>query len=443
MRAVAVLILVASALGGEPPALDAAAPTPVAAECIRDGVALQHTPAVAFGRKAYLVAWSDGSRMLGKETADIYCARIEPRTGKALDPQGIAVCRAEGLQERPAVAFDGANFLIVWQDLRNGADYDLYAARVSEEGKVLDPDGFPVSKRASNQAWPAVAFAAGQYVVAWMDARQYPVYGIYFARLSPEGKVLDPDGLPLDAEDPAKIAKLKPPGETWMGDRDYWWHNLASRTVPSIASNGRVCLVAYEREYPFAGSGRPAVTVAVVNPSDGSVTKPAKAAGGLSPVWTGKSWALGGPAWKSGWTPEPLLGACALPETPVEVKEPGATVDVVKAFGGGYNVGKGSTASFPSSAAFNGHNALVVMQYAWRKKGQDKSPAFALLAVRVAVEGGFAVLDPKPVVLASADAPGFVSHPALAAGPDGECLLVYEADSDVKRCILEARVVRP
>ena len=300
------LTLAAPAPAEEVGPFDATPAAPVAPDGLRDGALLQATPAVAFGKTVYLAAWSDGSRNPGQETADIYCARIEPRTGRALDPKGILVCRATGLQERPAVAFNGTNFLVVWQDLRNGADYDLYAARVTEDGRVLDPDGFAVIARPGNQGWPTVAFADGWFVIAWMDARQYPVYGLYFARVSPDGKVRDADGLPLDVEDAAKIAKVKPPGETWLGDKAYWWSTLASRTAPTIASNGKACLVVYMREYPFAGSGRPGVTAALVTPADGAVSKPAQAAGGPSPAWTGAAWALGGPAWQERLDAHPL-----------------------------------------------------------------------------------------------------------------------------------------
>ncbi|HUT36046.1 MAG TPA: hypothetical protein VNE39_21340 [Planctomycetota bacterium] len=451
---VAALTFAAAAAAGEPGALTVGEPVAVAPECVRDGALVQATPAVAFGRRVYLIVWSDGSRMLGKETADIYCARVEPGTGKSLDPRGIVVCKAENLQSRPAVAFDGANFLIAWEDLRSGTDHDVYAARVTEDGKVLDPDGFPVIKRPNNQAWPAVAFAAGHCIVAWMDARQYPVYGIYFARVTPEGKVLDPEGLPADIEDPAKIAKVKPQGETWMGDKDYWWHNLASRVCPAAASNGTSVLLVYTKEYPFAGSGRPGLAATLVRAADATVSQPVKVAGGPSPAWTGKGWALGGPAWQSGWTPTPFLGAALLPETPVETKEAGATVDVVKAFGGGYNVGKGSTASFPSCAAFNGKSTLVAMQYAWREKKGDKRPVFAVLALRVSTDAltGKTPVPPtekgpggtgfQPVLIASATSPESVGHPAIAVGPKGEYLLAYQADSDVAKCLIIARIVR-
>jgi len=447
----ALIGLVGAAPAEAPGDMNLTPPAAVAVECARDGASIQKQPAACFGKNVYLVAWSDGSRMLGKETADIYAARVEAGTGKALDPKGIVVCRAANLQDRPAVAFDGSNFLVAWQDLRGGADYDIYAARVAPDGRVLDPDSFPVVKRAGNQAWPAVAFAGGQYVVVWMDAREYPVYGLYFARVTPDGKVLDGDGLALDIEDPARIAKARPAGPTWLGDKYYWWQHLASRTTPAIASDGKRCLVAYMREYPFAECGRPAVTARLLDPGDPKAGEPVKVTGGPSPAWTGKGWALGGPVWKEGWTPTPMLGAGYLPEgvslapasqPRAKAENPSATIDVVAAFGGGYNVGKGSTASFPSAAAFNGKHTLVAMHYAWRPK-QGQGPVFAILLARVETDNALKVLDAQPLVAATATNPAAVNAPALAPGPGGECLLVYEDDAETAKCRVAAQIVRP
>ena len=184
-------------------ALEAGPAAAVAPDCARQNRQLQRQAACAVSDKICLVAWSDGTRTVEQPTADIYCARLDA-SGQTLDPAGIGVCRAADLQESPAVAFDGTNFLVVWQDLRSGTDYDIYAARISPRGKVLDPEGFAVIRRAGNQARPTVAFAAGNYLVAWMDARQYPVYGLYAARVSPAGEVLDADGRSLDSEDPRK-----------------------------------------------------------------------------------------------------------------------------------------------------------------------------------------------------------------------------------------------
>ena len=46
-----------------------------------------------------------------------------------------------GGQTVPAVAYDGTNFLVVWQDPReDGTQYDIYGARVSPAGTLLHQD---------------------------------------------------------------------------------------------------------------------------------------------------------------------------------------------------------------------------------------------------------------------------------------------------------------
>ena len=82
------------------------------------------------------------------------------------------------------------------------------------------------------------------------------------------------------------------------------------------------------------------------------------------------------------------------------------------------------------------------MQYAWRKRGRDKRPHFAILLARVSVGDRLQVLDAEPVTAASAVSPACVNHPALAAGPRGECLLAYEHDAAVDRCLIVARMVK-
>ena len=156
-----------------------------------DGSVVQRQPDVAYGAGVYLAAWSSGSRDADHPACEIRCGRIDAKTLKPLDEEGIVICPPGDLREWPAVAFDGSNFLVVWQDFRSHKHYDIYAARVSPEGKVLDAGGFVVAAQACNQARPKVAFAGGNFVVAWVDARVYPVYGIYAARVSPEGKVID------------------------------------------------------------------------------------------------------------------------------------------------------------------------------------------------------------------------------------------------------------
>lgn len=451
----------------------------VAPDCARDGRHLQREPAAAFGKGVFLVAWSDGTRQLEQPTADIYCARIDAATGKALDPAGVRVCAAAGLQECPAVAFDGTNFLVAWQDLRGGADYDVYAARVDPAGKVLDPDGFPVAAGKANQARPAVAAAGGHFVVCWMDARQYPVYGLYAARVGPGGKVLDPDGRPLDAEPAEKVAKATPEGGTWLGDRNYWWKGLASRFQPCVASDGNACLVTYLRDVhsnqtagwallvngadPSAGSGQ-ALSVAA-----GPVKLPGEPKARVVPCRTADGWAVAMDHWVSGWSPTPRLAAMTLgpdleprqaiagppgaPKKGPAPPPPAPLLDLQKALAGGereagdYQQGKGHFAFWQTAAAWDGKQVVVATDYGWRVKGTQGKPAavkFAVAATRVSADGS-AFLDDPTAVLAVGDSADdtCVRHPALAAGPSGAVLLVYERDGGVDRLEVQARLLRP
>jgi phosphoribosylformylglycinamidine (FGAM) synthase PurS component len=149
----------------------------------------QSSPAVAFDGTNFLVAWEDGR----SGTSDIYAARVTPQ-GEVLDPLGIAVSAAVYEQCRPAIAFDGANFLVTWDDERR-APSDIFAARVTPQGTVLDPAGIAVSTAAQTQESPAIAFDGDNFLVVWEDYRSHSTYNIYAARVTSSGAVLDTGGI--------------------------------------------------------------------------------------------------------------------------------------------------------------------------------------------------------------------------------------------------------
>src|SRR5256885_1606002 len=77
----------------------------------------QDTPAVAFNGSSYLVVWQD-ARNQTTSGSDIYGVRIRP-DGVVEDPMGISICIQPRDQGRPAVAANGTDFLVVWEDRRN------------------------------------------------------------------------------------------------------------------------------------------------------------------------------------------------------------------------------------------------------------------------------------------------------------------------------------
>jgi hypothetical protein len=77
--------------------------------------------------------------------------------GVVLDASGIPVSRATNDQRAPAVAWDGASYLVAWQDGRSGTNLDIYGGRVTSAGTPLDSDGFLVAGAPPDEQSVAVA----------------------------------------------------------------------------------------------------------------------------------------------------------------------------------------------------------------------------------------------------------------------------------------------
>jgi hypothetical protein len=155
----------------------------------------QSSPAVAWNGTDFLVVWEDG-RSGSFIDSDIYGARVST-AGSVLDATGIPITTASFVQYAPAVAWNGITFLVVWSDLRSGSSFDIYGARVNGTGSVLDPTGLAISSAADSQAAPAVASWSEQFLVAWQDLRSGTDYDIYGAGVGPNGTVAQPAGFPI------------------------------------------------------------------------------------------------------------------------------------------------------------------------------------------------------------------------------------------------------
>ncbi len=103
---------------------------------------------------------------------------------------------AEGEQDSSSVAYDGTNYLVVWQDNRYNQGYNIMGARVNNEGGVIDSLGIVICSARNNQLFPSVAFNGTNYMVVWQDKRNgnFDVYG---ARVTPSGTVMDTAGIPI------------------------------------------------------------------------------------------------------------------------------------------------------------------------------------------------------------------------------------------------------
>jgi hypothetical protein len=167
---------------------------------IATSAADEDLPSVASNGSDYLVAWQQNFY-----NSDIYGARVSG-SGAVLDTTPISISTATGAQYFPAIAWDGTDYLAAWQDSRNGnattGPFNIYGARVSAAGSVLDPSGIAISTAPIISPYPlAIAGDGSNALVVWSDGNT-----LYGTRLGPGGSVLDPAGLPISTTPSSKLS---------------------------------------------------------------------------------------------------------------------------------------------------------------------------------------------------------------------------------------------
>ncbi len=142
------------------------------------------------GFSDYIFIWKD----LRDDTSkgDLYAQKIDANGNKMWDPEGILL--STGNFDEPAelrmVADGTGGAVIIWDDLRNGDEGDIYAIRILADGTIpaeWPSNGLPVVIAPAGQQQMTVdTDGAGGAIVAWRDARYSPTQGkdIYAQRVT-------------------------------------------------------------------------------------------------------------------------------------------------------------------------------------------------------------------------------------------------------------------
>jgi hypothetical protein len=240
---------------------------------ITSGGTNHSAPEVEWNGTNYFVMWSEDRGISGN---DIYTARVDT-SGAVLDLGGSAVTSDAGEQTHPAFAWNGTDFLVVWEDDRGGTEEvvmgalvsplneasmpfqvsgglgnkkpdvasdgtdflvaweqhwrsseDIVAVMVSDDGRVLGRV-FDISRLFySLEGSPSITWTGSDYLVAWEDTRSSEAYtyspaSIFSTRVSTSGEVLDHTGHPLS-----------------MG--------LSTQVLPSVTFGGEAFLAVWTEE---------------------------------------------------------------------------------------------------------------------------------------------------------------------------------------------------
>ena len=149
--------------------------------------AASRTPVLVWNGADFGVAWLDERN----QSSEVYFTRISA-TGERLSPDvRVSNLAAGGTARDVRAVWGDGGFGVAWTDNRAGNN-DIYFARLNADG-VLQGDNLRVTDNPADQRTPTIAWAAGEYGLAWRDSREGHGLEIYFTRLSADGRKLGDD----------------------------------------------------------------------------------------------------------------------------------------------------------------------------------------------------------------------------------------------------------
>jgi hypothetical protein len=335
--------------------------------------------AAARGELVYLAAWQDYRRRNG--AAELFGGRISA-DGVALDGTGFSL--QLGDVRRPAIAYGMGMFLVVAERHRADGSVELLATRVTEEGMVLDPGGIPIALEGVNQE-PSVVFNGQDFAVTWVRKNRG---GVMFTRVTTAGVVRQPGGV-----------------------------EVADGRGPQIAFNGRDHLLVYTTRSRYIE----ALVFNVDEPPD--IADPIRISFGDDVELNPAVAAAPGGRFLVVW--EQCSDLCTHHDLyAARVTGAGTVLDEA-----GFPVATSVAHETNAALAFNGEVFVTAFQRCVPPELCVPQPPLArprlidpLFGVRITPGGE--VLDPGGVPVTDADK--WNRPPALAAGGDGTVILLYQ-----------------
>jgi hypothetical protein len=167
-------------------------------------------PAVAWNGTNFLVVWQHRYQL--DTVSDVLGTRTT--LSGAVDFFDFIISDVMFRDDAPAVASNGSEWLVVWGRKGTGT-YDIRGERITGGG--VQQGEFNISTATGDQDTPSVAFDAGHYLVAWHDRRSSSVPDVYANRVTAAGAVSDGSGFAVAATSATEDspAVTGGPGSDW------------------------------------------------------------------------------------------------------------------------------------------------------------------------------------------------------------------------------------
>ena len=160
---------------------------------------------VADGEGGIIVVWQIYENFINDQ---LYAQRISADGKKLWDEAGIPICTKDGIQKNAAIVNDGRGGIIaVWRDERDIYS-DLYMQHIQADGTIAwEKDGRPLCTVGGHQDQPFIVQSDNdQFFIAWLDYRgdfgEESKDAIYCQKIDINGNLLwNEEGLPVSTSD--------------------------------------------------------------------------------------------------------------------------------------------------------------------------------------------------------------------------------------------------
>ena len=148
----------------------------------------QTTPhLISNGSGGAIITWMD----FRSGATTIYAQHIMASGSLNWATNGVAICTVTGGSFSPSIVSDGyGGAIIIWNDLRNGSNHDIYSQRINTSGAMQWTDnGIAICTATGNQTGPLlISDVSGGAITTWRDARS-GTNNCYSQRINASGAV--------------------------------------------------------------------------------------------------------------------------------------------------------------------------------------------------------------------------------------------------------------